>query len=89
LQHPAVACAAILAEHDAAQATEVVKLVAQLSMEYQTTNADTLREDILKFCREKLAPYKIPRIIEFRDTIPLTPIGKVDKKALRAELRKE
>ena len=36
-------------------------------------------------CRDKLAVYKVPKIIEFRDELPKTLVGKVDKKALRGE----
>jgi long-chain acyl-CoA synthetase len=42
-------------------------------------------EEIIKFSRGKLAAYKVPRIIEFRDTLPKSPVGKI----LRKELRKE
>ena len=35
------------------------------------------------FAREKLAPYKVPKIIEIVDAMPLTAVGKVNKKALR------
>jgi long-chain acyl-CoA synthetase len=41
------------------------------------------REEILDWCREKLAPYKIPKEVEFRDSLPMTNMGKV----LRRELR--
>ena len=40
-------------------------------------------DEIKKYCREKLSVYKIPRIIEFRESLPLTPVGKIDKKALK------
>lgn len=42
-------------------------------------------EEIIAFCREKLAAYKVPKIIEFRDTLPKSAIGKVLRKILRAE----
>jgi long-chain acyl-CoA synthetase len=44
-----------------------------------------LAEDIIGFAREKLAPYEIPKAVEFRDALPLTTIGKLDKKQLRQE----
>lgn len=43
------------------------------------------KEDIISFCREFLTGYKIPHCIEFRDQLPLSPVGKV----LRRELRNE
>ena len=42
-------------------------------------------EEILSFCRERLTPYKVPKIIEFRDSLPTSIIGKVLRKELRAE----
>ena len=42
-----------------------------------------MESDILGFCRENMAPYKVPKIVQFVDAIPLTSVGKVDKKALR------
>jgi HIP---CoA ligase len=35
--------------------------------------------DVLAFCRERLANYKVPRAVEFRDTLPRNPSGKVLK----------
>jgi long-chain acyl-CoA synthetase len=42
-------------------------------------------EEIIAFCKEKLAAYKVPKTIEFRDSIPKSAIGKVLRKVLRAE----
>jgi len=42
-------------------------------------------EDIVKWCEERLAHYKIPKIIEFRGEIPKTDIGKVSRREIREE----
>ena len=84
-QHPAVLYCAILAEHDPERSTEIVKLVVQIAPQHAAHGETKLREEIFSFCREKLAAYKVPRKIEFIETMPLTPIGKVDKKALRTQ----
>jgi len=42
-------------------------------------------EEILEFCREKLAPYKQPRFVEFREEIPKTIVGKMLRRVLVAE----
>ena len=42
-------------------------------------------EDIIKFARTQLTSYKVPRQIEFRDSLPKTNVGKI----LRRELRDE
>jgi acyl-CoA synthetase (AMP-forming)/AMP-acid ligase II len=41
--------------------------------------------DVLAFCKERLANYKVPRLVEFRDTLPRNPSGKVLKRLLREE----
>jgi long-chain acyl-CoA synthetase len=42
-------------------------------------------EEIIEFCKDKLAPYKRPKRVEFRDTIPKSAVGKVLRKVLRTE----
>jgi long-chain acyl-CoA synthetase len=42
-------------------------------------------EEIIAFCREKLAVYKIPKLVEFRPSLPKSAIGKVLRKILREE----
>jgi len=46
-------------------------------------------KDIIEFCREKLAVYKVPRIIEFRDELPKSAVGKVLRRVLREEEMKK
>jgi long-chain acyl-CoA synthetase len=42
-------------------------------------------EEIMAFCGEKLAAYKVPKSVEFRESLPKSAIGKVLRKILRAE----
>jgi long-chain acyl-CoA synthetase len=42
-------------------------------------------EDIIEFCKENLAHYKVPKIIEFRGELPKTDVGKVSRRELREE----
>ncbi|MBX6747374.1 MAG: AMP-binding protein, partial [Acetobacteraceae bacterium] len=39
-----------------------------------------------EFLKDKLSPVEMPRLIELRDALPRTPVGKLSKKELRAEL---
>lgn len=41
------------------------------------------QEEIIDFCKEKLAVYKVPKIVEFIDDIPKTAVGKILKRELR------
>ena len=42
-------------------------------------------KEIIDFCKEKLAPYKVPKLVEFRDSLPQSAVGKVLRKELRSE----
>lgn len=44
--------------------------------------------DLIKLCRDTLAPYKVPRYIEFRDMLPKTKVGKLLRRELRDEERR-
>jgi len=43
------------------------------------------QEELIAYCKDKLAVYKLPTMIEFRDELPKSNVGKVLKKDLRAE----
>ena len=62
---------------------EIVKAVVQLKEGVSET--DELKASIQKFAEEKLSKYEVPKIWEFREELPLTLVGKVQKKALREE----
>ncbi|MCP4752574.1 MAG: long-chain fatty acid--CoA ligase, partial [Proteobacteria bacterium] len=42
-------------------------------------------EEIIAFCKEKLAVYKVPKIVEFRAELPKSAVGKILRKVLRDE----
>ena len=44
--------------------------------------------ELIRYCREKLASYKIPHYIEFRDMLPKSKVGKLLRREMRAEERK-
>jgi acyl-CoA synthetase (AMP-forming)/AMP-acid ligase II len=46
-------------------------------------------EEIREFCRSHVAPYAVPRFVEFRNEMPLTVTEKLFKKALRDEALKK
>ena len=52
-------------------------------------NSSVKAEDIISWCRERMAAYKVPKQIVFRKELPMTPVGKVLRKELRAEALKE
>ncbi len=47
-------------------------------------DGETLEEqEVLDYCGENLVKYKVPAVVEFLDTLPKTPVGKIDKKQLK------
>ncbi len=46
-------------------------------------------EEIIAFCRENLAPYKVPKFVEFRDELPKTMVGKILRRVLVEEEKKK
>ena len=83
-KHPAIGmCALIGIPNPERPDSEIVKLIVQKSEAYAGKPDEEVKEEITAFAKEKLAPYKVPKIIEFIDAIPLTSVGKVNKKSLR------
>jgi long-chain acyl-CoA synthetase len=58
---------------------EIVKIFA-VRMDDSITE-----QDIIDHCRENLTGYKRPKIVEFRDDLPKTNVGKILRRALRDE----
>jgi len=46
-------------------------------------------EEITEFCREQLAPYKVPRLVDFRDELPKSQVGKILRRVLLEEERQK
>jgi long-chain acyl-CoA synthetase len=44
-------------------------------------------EDVIKHCREQLTSYKVPKLVEFRTSLPKTNVGKILRRALRDETK--
>ncbi|MBU0544063.1 MAG: AMP-binding protein [Proteobacteria bacterium] len=87
--HPAIEMIAIVGVPNPERpGSELVKAFVMLTKEYQEKDKNETEKDILRFAREKIAPYEVPKIIEIRKELPLTAVGKLDKKVLRAEGKK-
>lgn len=78
-EHPAVKEAVVIGVPDAYRG-ETVKAVIVLK-DGQTAN----EEEIIEHCRQNLASYKVPRIVEFRQELPKTNVGKILRRVLREE----
>jgi len=83
-KHPAVGmCALVGLPNPERPDSEIVKLVVQKSAAYRDVPDSEVEAELKAFARETLAPYKVPKIYEFVEAIPLTSVGKVNKKVLR------
>ncbi len=78
-EHPSILEAAVIGVPDSYRG-ECVKAFITLKSGEKVT-----QEEIILFCKERLAPFKVPKVIEFRDSLPKSTVGKVLKKALREE----
>ena len=76
-------CAVIGTPDERRPGNDVVNLFVELAEAYKQSNPDQLAEQITLFCRANMAAFKVPKKIHFIDSIPLTAVGKIDKKSLR------
>lgn len=82
-------CALVGVPNPECPGSELVKLVVQKSESHYDKPDDVVREQLGAFARERLAPYNVPKIIEFVERMPLTSVGKIDKKALRSQANRK
>ena len=82
LEHPAVAESAVVGKPDDVRGEIVIAFVT-LAPGHEGT--EDLKKDIQEFVKAQTAPYKYPRLIEFRDALPKTISGKIRRTELRAE----
>jgi long-chain acyl-CoA synthetase len=78
-QHPKIKEAAVIGLPDGLRGEKITAYVTLLP------NETTTAADIRNFCRDRLAPYKQPRKIIFRDNLPKSLAGKVLRRQLKEE----
>lgn len=77
-QHPGVIEAAAIGLPDA-KSGELVKLYVVRA------NDSVTEQEIQDYCRENMTAYKVPKIVEFRDSLPKSNVGKILRRSLRDE----
>jgi long-chain acyl-CoA synthetase len=79
LEHPAVAAAGVVGRPDDLHGEEVVAFV-------ELGSDDVGPDELVAYCKERIGGYKYPREVHVVSSLPLTPVGKLDRKALRAQV---
>ncbi len=80
-KHPKIKAAGVVGVPDP-KAGNLIKAYVVLESEARGKISE---EEIINFCKENLAYYKVPKIIEFRGELPKTDVGKVSRRELREE----
>lgn len=76
MSHPEVSLAAVLGVPHDSHGEEVKAYVVR------TTGAQITEQGLIDWCRANMASYKYPRIVEFRDALPMNATGKILKREL-------
>ena len=85
----------ILAEHDGVSLAVVVGMPNNISGEVpkayviRSQGSDVSEGELVKFCKERLSHYKVPRSIEFVDSLPISATGKILQRVLRQREREK
>jgi long-chain acyl-CoA synthetase len=80
VEHPSVQMAGVVGRPSDVHGEEVVAFVAL------DADAEVTPDELIAWARERIGGYKYPREVHMVDSVPLTPVGKIDRKALRARL---
>jgi long-chain acyl-CoA synthetase len=80
-KHPQIKAAGVVGVPD----PKVGNLIKAYVVLQSEARGKVSEEEIMEFCRQNLAHYKVPGIIEFRGELPKTDVGKVSRRELREE----
>ncbi|MFX0177786.1 MAG: AMP-binding protein [Candidatus Hodarchaeota archaeon] len=84
-KHPAIGMIALIGVPNPDRpGSEIVNAYIQVDPDYEYDgNEEKLKEDFISYAKENCAPYEVPKNIHIMKEIPLTAVGKIDKKVLR------
>ncbi|MCY4662223.1 MAG: AMP-binding protein [Acidobacteria bacterium] len=84
-EHPGVFDCAVIGVPDAMRDEAIVAVVVPRAAEGDVPAVALTEDEVLVWCRERLASFRVPQFVRFRAELPRTAVGKIRKHVLRAE----
>jgi acyl-coenzyme A synthetase/AMP-(fatty) acid ligase len=82
MEHPDIDMAATIGIPDPKRpGSEIVASAIKLKPGIDKSDAE--RQKLVTYMKERVAPYKVPKVMEFMDKLPLSAVGKILKRELR------
>ena len=89
-EHPGVYDCAVIGVPDAMRDEAILAVVVPRDGEGEEPSVALLtEEELIGWCRERLADFRVPQFVRFREALPRTSVGKIRKHILRAEIQSD
>ena len=85
-EHPGVFDCAVIGVPDEMRDEAILAVVVPRGGQEGSPAAPLTGEEVIGWCRERLAGFRVPQLVRFRTELPRTSVGKIRKHVLRAEL---
>ena len=85
-EHPRVFDCAVIGLPDEMRDEAILAVVVPRTGD-DGTLAELTEDEVIGWCRDRLAGFRVPQLVRFREELPRTSVGKIRKHVLRAELR--
>ena len=88
-EHPGVFDCAVIGVPDEMRDETILAVVVPQGGEGGSPSVELTGDDVIGWCRERLAGFRVPQFVRFRADLPRTSVGKIRKHVLRDEIRAE
>ena len=85
-EHPGVFDCAVIGVPDDMRDEAILAVVVPRGGEEGSRSAALTEDEVIDWCRERLASFRVPQFVRFRKELPRTSVGKIRKHVLRAEI---
>jgi long-chain acyl-CoA synthetase len=83
-EHPSISAACVVGIPDQELGEKIKALVIQ-----KADKGPVEEQELIEWCKKRLAPYEVPHWVEFRETLPTSPSGKILRRKVRTEERQK